>query len=119
MGRARPGNDDPGGDGLVLPLSGGLPCFGHYRGTAVVLLSQVAYRALTARADRRAGAGRLIVTRFDRDRELRAFVLERLGKVSQSAIRAEAVEKFGAERAPSRSALARFVGRWKRDGARP
>lgn len=50
-------------------------------------------------------------SRIDRDPELAAYVANRLGRAEVKTIRAECIERFGADRTPSRSALYRYWDR--------
>lgn len=56
---------------------------------------------------------------FDRDPEVREFVNDRLFRVSLDELRALCLATFGAERAPSRSALHRHSQRIRRDKVSP
>lgn len=55
--------------------------------------------------------------RIDDDGEVRSFVDDRLHRLTLDEVRAAAIEAFGAERVPSRSALYRYWQRARRKGA--
>lgn len=64
------------------------------------------------------------LSRFDRDPELTAFVADRLDRLTLDDLAAACRERFGAERAPSRSALHRHAIRrrvmlWRMRNASP
>lgn len=54
-------------------------------------------------------------SRLDADHEVRDFVSDRFGRVSLSKLREQCIERFGKDRALSKSSLHRF---WKREQRR-
>jgi hypothetical protein len=55
-------------------------------------------------------AGPIPPSKYRRDAELVAFINDRLGLLSVSEVRRQALAKFGADRTPSRSQMHRLIG---------
>lgn len=105
----------------VMPASLSLPLRVRLQGVDAVLISAAEFARLTGTAVRgqtRSTAAPLRVTQWEEDGELAAFVRERLGTMPQSRILREIEGRFGPDRTPTKSALCRFVARWKAQRAR-
>lgn len=86
-------------------------------GVSVVIISEAEYSALTGLDRDTSPVSRL--SRLDKEPEVRAFIQERLGTDDVDRIREAAIDRFGADRVPSRSALNRFVKRGRAKRGRP
>lgn len=80
-------------------------------GIPSVLISEADYEEMLQRSVTFERSGRL--SQLDKDPEVRAFILDRRGTDDMDRIREAAIERFGAERVPSRSAVNRMVVRTK------
>ncbi|MEH3147267.1 MAG: hypothetical protein PGN34_18365 [Methylobacterium frigidaeris] len=75
-------------------------------GIAAVIIPEAEYWALT---DRNAALSSPYRSRLNKSPEVRKFILERIETDDMDRIREAAVERFGEDRVPSRSALSRFM----------
>lgn len=91
------------------PVRASFPLHVTMFGIACVCIPETQYRSLI---DIRPSKGRHAhrrLSRLDKDAEVRAFIEARFDHEEISAIRLAAIERFGADRVPSKSSFHRFV----------